>query len=119
MLDKKELKNKYKQTLPKMGIFKITNLVNGKIFIGKGMNVPGKINSSKFQLNMGSHMNKEMQKDFKQLGEEKFSFEVVDYLDPKKDDEPGHDYTSDLSALEELWLEKLQPYGERGYNDRK
>lgn len=119
MLDKKELKKQYKQTLPKMGIYKITNLISGKFFIGKGMNVPGKINSSKFQLNMGSHMNKDLQKDFKQLGEDKFSFEVVDYLDPKNDDEPGHDYTADLAALEDLWLEKLQPFGENGYNIKK
>jgi hypothetical protein len=24
-----------------------------------------------------------------------------------------------LEVLEDLWLEKLEPYGERGYNERK
>jgi len=31
----------------------------------------------------------------------------------------GYDYRTDLRFLEELWLEKLQPYGERGYNEKK
>jgi hypothetical protein len=115
-MDKKELKNKYKQTPPKMGIFQIKNLANRKIFIGKGMNVQGKINSSKFQLEQGSHPNSGLQNDFNQYGIEKFSFEVVDYLDPKED--LDYDYTRDLKALEAMWVEKLQPYGEKGYNKK-
>jgi hypothetical protein len=31
----------------------------------------------------------------------------------------NYEYQADLTLLEELWLEKIQPYGERGYNDRK
>lgn len=27
-----------------------------------------------------------------------------------------NNYYEDLHVLEEMWLEKLQPYGERGYN---
>jgi hypothetical protein len=69
-----------------MGVFQIKNLANGKIFLGRGKNVLGKINSAKFQLEQGSHPNRELQNDFKQLSAEKFSFEVLDYLDPKKDD---------------------------------
>ena len=65
MIDKKELKKQYKQTLQPMGIYQIKNLVNGKIFIGSAKNLPGKLNSVKFQLENGSHMNSELQKDFK------------------------------------------------------
>ncbi len=64
MTNKKELKKQYKANPPKMGIFQIKNLANGKIFIGRGMNVQGKINSSKFQLEQGSHPNSELQNDF-------------------------------------------------------
>ena len=115
MPDKKELKNQYKQNQPRMGVFQIKNLANGKIFIGRGMNVQGKLNSAKFQLEQGSHPSREMQNDFKQNGVENFSFEVIDYLDPKKDD-INYDYTDDLKLLEEMWLEKLKPYKEKGYN---
>ena len=117
MLDKKELKKQYKQTLTPMGIFQIKNLVNGKIFIEKGKNLPGNLNSVKFQLKMGTYMNEELQKDYNKLGEEKFSFEVIDRLEPKED--LSYDYTEDLKVLEEMWLEKLQPYDERGYHKRK
>ena len=114
MLDKKELKKQYKQSLPPMGIYKIENLVNGRMLIGSSKNLPGKSNSYRFQLKQGSHMNRDLQKDYTQFGEKNFKFSVVDYLEPK--DGPDHDYTGDLATLEELWLEKLQPYGEKGYN---
>ena len=45
------------------------------------------------------------------------SSEVVDYLEPKED--PGYDYTKDLMVLEEMWVEKLQPFDEKGYNKKK
>lgn len=117
MPDKKELKKQYKQTLPPMGIFKVENLANGRVLIGSSKNLPGKANSYRFQLKQGSHMNRELQNDFNRFGEENFEFSVVDYLDPK--DGPGYDYTNDLAALEEMWLERLQPYGEKGYNKKE
>jgi len=117
MIDKKELRKKYKQTLQPMGIYQIKNLVNEKIFIGSSKNLPGKLNSSKFQLELGSHMNIELQKDFAHFGKENFSFEVIDYLEPK--DDSNYNYTEDLTVLEEMWLEELQPFDEKGYNKRK
>lgn len=117
MIDKKELKKQYKQTLQPMGIYKIINAGNGKIFIGSAKNLPGKINSIKFQLESGSHLNKELQEDFVKFGKIKFNFEVIDYLEPKED--PDYNYTEDLKILEEMWLEKLKPFGEKGYNKAK
>ena len=114
MIDKKELKKQYKQTLPPMGVYRIENLVNGKILIGSSKNLTGKVNSYKFQLKQGTHMNRELQRDYIQFGEENFSFAVLDYLEPK--DGPDYDYANDLATLEEMWLEKLRPYGEKGYN---
>ena len=116
-MDKKELKKQYKQTLRPMGIFQIKNLTNNRIFIGSSINIEGKLNSIKFQLEMGSYINKELQKDFNQFGENNFLFETIDVLEPKKD--PGYDYTEDLKTLEDMWIEKLQPFEEKGYNKRK
>ncbi len=117
MIDKKELKKQYKRTLPPMGIYQVKNLVNGKIFIGKSKNVRGKINGSKFQLEQNTHVNKLLQEDYINYGADNFSFEIIDYLEPK--DELNYDYSEDLNTLEEMWLEKLQPYGEKGYNKEK
>jgi group I intron endonuclease len=117
MIDKKKLKEQYKQTLRPMGIYQIKNLSNGKIFIGSSKNLPGKINSHRFQLKQGSHMNRALQKEFTRFGEKNFSFEVLDSLAPKED--PKYDYTPDLALLEEMWIEKFQPFGDRGYNSKK
>jgi group I intron endonuclease len=117
MSSKKELKQKYKETLPPMGIYQIRNIVNGKILIGSSKNLHGKSNSYKFQLQHGSHMNSALQNDFNKFGTDNFLFEIVDNLEPKEG--VGYDYTDDLITLEELWIEKLQPFGERGYNKMK
>ncbi len=55
-----------------------------------------------------------MANDWKEMGEQSFVFEVLDELKPV--DDPAYDYWDDLKALETMWLEKLKPFGERGYH---
>lgn len=117
MIDKKELKKKYKQTLPPMGIYQIKNLVNGKILIGHTKNLTAKFNSYKFQLNSNMHINKILQEEYNKYGEENFTIEILDRLEPKED--LTINYENDLVTLEELWVEKLKPYNETGYNKEK
>jgi len=116
-MNKKELKKQYKQNIQPMGVFQVKNLINGKIFIDSGLNLQGKINGCKFQLALGSHMNRILQEDFNKNDINNFSFEVIDYLKPKEDIKTN--YTDDLKMLEEMWIEKLQPFDEKGYNKRK
>jgi hypothetical protein len=111
---KTALKRAYKEHPPAAGIFRITNKANGKILIGKGLNVQGKLNAQYAQLQWGSHRNRALQQDWQQHGQEQFTLEVVDQLDPS--DDPRQDVQQELAALEELWLDKLRPYGEKGYN---
>ncbi|MFA5335554.1 MAG: GIY-YIG nuclease family protein [Candidatus Omnitrophota bacterium] len=115
-MNKKEIIDKYKQTVQPLGVYQIKNIKNGKIYIGSAKDLRGRINRYKFQLENGSHSNEEMQKDYNEAGAEGFSFDVLDYLKPKED--PNYDYTEDLKVLEEIWLDKLQPYGEKGYNTK-
>ena len=100
-----------------MGVFQILNSANGKIFIDSSNNIPGKINRHKFALNAGQHASKSLQADWNEFGESSFEFQTVEPLEPR--DDPKYNYKSDLETLEELWLEKLQPFGEKGYNERK
>ncbi len=116
-MDKKALKKQYKETLQSMGVFKIQNKVNGKILIVSSNNITGRINREKFQLDMSSHQNTDLQKDYKEFGKDSFVFEIVDQLKPKED--PAYNYTDDLAVLEAMWLDKLQPYGDKGYNEKK
>jgi hypothetical protein len=109
-----ELKRQYKENLPPMGIYQIRNLVTGKVFIGRAQNLPGIINSQRFQLKMGAHKNSALQSDWKKYGEDQFAFEVLDELN--RNGQPEQDYLKELALLEDMWLDKLKPYGETGYN---
>src|SRR3990172_6919673 len=97
----------YKQTPRPMGVYIVKNNVNGKALVGSSPNVPGKINSMKFQLEAGTHKSRDLQSDWNTYGEQSFSFEILDLLE--QGDKSPDDLKDDLEALEELWLEKLQP----------
>ncbi|MCL4548612.1 MAG: GIY-YIG nuclease family protein, partial [Bacteroidetes bacterium] len=56
------------------------------------------------------------QADYKTYGENNFAFEILDKLEPK--DDLAYDFTDDLKVLEELWIDKLQPFGDKGYNKK-
>lgn len=97
-----------------MGVFQIKNKANGKIFIGSSNNLPAILNRFRAELKMGSCRNVVLQKEWKQFGPEAFEFEELENLKPL--DDPGYNPADDLYFLEELWTEKLKPYGEKGYN---
>lgn len=115
-MNKKELIKQYKQTIQPMGVYQIKNKRNRKLYIGSAKNLAGKLNSHKFQLENNLHINLEMQKDFNEMGAEGFSFDILDRLEPRED--LNYDYTEELKMLEEMWIEKLQPFNEKGYNKR-
>jgi len=117
MKDKRQLKREYQQTPRPMGIFLIRNNRNDKVFVGSALNLPGIINRHRFALERGLHANKRLQADWNEAGSDNFAFEIVDELSASVQGERG--YRKELTALEDLWLERLQPYGERGYNEPK
>ena len=114
---KRELKKEYKQNQTPMGVYRIRNLANDKVLVGTAFNLPGILNSHKFQLSMGGHPNKALQAEWDEFGGESFTFEVLDEL--TRTGASGEDYREELAFLEELWLDKLQPFGDRGYNEKK
>ena len=61
-------------------------------------------------------MNAELQNDYTNLGANNFTFEVLDYLEPKED--VDYDYTEDLEVLKEMWIEKLSANSPDGYNQK-
>jgi group I intron endonuclease len=104
----------YKERVKPAGIFQVKNTVNGKVLLGSSLNLEGPLNSHKFMLTIGRHRNEELQKEWNEYGAEKFVFEILEVV--KVSTEPGFDINDELALLEEIWLEKLQPFGERGYN---
>ncbi len=112
-----ELKRIYKQNRPAMGVYQIRNTANGKLYVGSSQNLEGTRNSRLFQLRMGKVVfSRELQKDLNEFGAESFEFSVLGVL---KKPEQGDNVEQSLAALELHWLDKLQPFGERGYNSLK
>jgi hypothetical protein len=115
LMNRKELIKEYKTTLRPMGIVQVKNSKNGRMYLTASANTPGTINSIRFQLKMGTFLpSPALTKDWKEMGEQNFVVEVLDELKPV--DDPAHDYRDDLKALEAMWMEKLKPFGERGYH---
>ena len=114
MTDRKELIRKYKETPRPMGVYRIRNNANGKALVGSSRDITGKLNSHRAQLRMKVHRNEQLQQEWEEFGPDAFTFETLDLLEPSE--EPSYDPTEDLRVLEDLWLQKLQPFGDKGYN---
>lgn len=112
-IDRKALAREYEETPRPAGIYRIRNTVSGKSLIGSTPDIPGMLNRQRFQLENGSHADKELQSDWNEHGPEVFAFETLDRLEPV--DEPTYDPAEDLRVLKKMWLEKLTAAGHALY----
>ena len=117
MIDKRGLRNQYKETMVPMGVFVIKNKVNNRVYVVGSANMEGAMNRNRFELKLKTHRNKKLLKDWLEHGAENFSFEVLDII--KQRDDPLFDYKRELATLLEMWQEELSCYGENGYNRAK
>ena len=111
---RKELNREYKERVKPAGVYQVKNIANGKVLLGSSLNLEGPLNRHRFMLKIGSHTNKALQKDWDELGPDQFVFEILEEV--KRKDDPSFNLKDELTLLEMIWLEKLQPFGERGYN---
>ncbi|MCY9698158.1 GIY-YIG nuclease family protein [Paenibacillus alginolyticus] len=109
---RRELQEEFKQIKTYMGAIQITNKANGKIYVDSFPNLKNKWMTIQMQLDMGRFANAQLQKDWKELGAETFTYEVLE----EKEADGVTDVRWELKQLEKRWMEKLQPYGDRGYN---
>lgn len=105
MKTKKELKEAYKQMVFPMGVFQIKNSSNGKVLIDNSTDMQAKWNRHKMELKFGNHKNKELQKDWNNLGEVNFNFEILSELKPSE--EKNTNYTKDLQDLQQMVIEEM------------
>jgi hypothetical protein len=112
-IDRKARVRQYKETPRPAGIFRVRNTAKGKSLVGSTPDLPGMLNRVRFQLENGSHPDRELQSDWNELGPGAFEFEVLDQLEPKT--EPTYDPIAELRVLKEMWLQKLTDSGEPLY----
>lgn len=60
-----------------IGIYKIINLLNGKVYIGQSINIYQRWLSHKSHLRAGTHHGDHLQNSWNKYGEKKFKFEIL------------------------------------------
>ena len=111
---RRELIRAYKERPIQAGVFQIKNVENGKVLLGSSLNLEGVFNKTRFLLGLGSFRNPTLQWEWHARGADAFVFEVLETVTPR--DDPYFDLVDELTLLEEIWLERLCPYGDAGYN---
>ncbi len=84
----------------KSGIYKITNLKNNKIYIGRAISLKDRKSKHKRRIN-----NTLISRAIKKYGWSNFKWEVLEYCKPEE-----------LTNKEQFYFDKLQPFDENGYN---
>lgn len=86
----------------KIGIYKITNKLNNKCYIGQSINIENRFEEHK---KYKSHSSRYLHNSIKKYGEENFSFEIIELC--KKED---------LSTREIYWIDFYNSIFPHGYN---
>ena len=93
-----------------MGIYKILNLENGKFYLGSSNNLKKRKREHFWALKEGKHDNPYLQNAFNKYGEEKFVFEVIEYVYKEEN----------LRLIEQNYLDKYDACNrDIGYNINK
>lgn len=89
----------------KSGIYKITNTVNKKNYIGSAVNLQVRFNLHKTNLRAQKHHSKKLQNSWNKHGQSCFCFSVIEFTEKEN-----------LIAREQFYLDSLNPFGVNGYN---
>ena len=87
------------------GIYKITCTANKKVYLGSTKNLRTRCRDHCNKLRTNKHHNPKLQAAWNKYGEESFIFEVLELVLPVS-----------LTAREQYWFKKLNPFGRKGFN---
>ncbi len=88
------------------GVYKITNKVNNKVYIGCSEHIGKRVSAHRRLLRNNTHYNKHLQNAWNKYKEESFNFEVIEYC--SKDE---------LSRVEHYWVRHFDcDNSDLGYN---
>jgi group I intron endonuclease len=80
------------------GIYKITNTVNGKIYVGSSVDTVGRFNVHRSDLRANKHGNSYLQNAWNKYGESAFVFEVIEQCEPGSVRDVEQRYLDELFA---------------------
>jgi len=87
------------------GIYRITCIITGKFYIGSTKELRKRYQNHFGELQRKTHNNRKLQHAFNKHGINAFTFEVIELVLP-----------AFLLEREQYWLDKLQPFGTKGFN---
>ena len=104
----REYSRKYRKNLP-AGVYKITNTINGKIYVGESTGYPIRLHQHKNCLKRGVHENPGLQTDYDQHSLDIFDFQVIEEHPPDADKKL-------LLEREAYFINKYKEEGKELYN---
>lgn len=113
MIDKRQLKQQYRETRSRAGVYAIRNLVTGRLLVAASQDAQGALNRHRFELRQGTHRNRLLRQDWLRHGEAGFGFELLDMLEP--DPDGRLDMKRELDELLALWRHETGCAGDRDY----
>lgn len=87
------------------GIYKITCVMNKKIYIGSALNLRRRKAEHLYYLRKNKHDNPILQNAWNKHGGQAFTFEVLELVLPMS-----------ITAREQYWFNKLKPFSPKGFN---
>ena len=92
-----------------LGIYKITNTINNKVYIGKSTNIEKRWKYHLEHYTCSKEFNKTLYKALRKYGDKNFTFEVIESMDDLSYDDISNE-------REKYWIEYYNSY-KNGYNE--
>ena len=103
---RRELARQARDAFPPMGVYAIVETASGRARVKATRNLQAAMDRTRFELRLGSHPDKALQRLWNEGGEGAIRFQVLDRV--KQRDDPAFDYAAELRALEQLHREELE-----------
>jgi group I intron endonuclease len=96
------------------GIYKITNLISNKLYVGCASNIRTRINDHIYNLRKGTHSNIYLQKAWIKYGEKSFVFEIIEKCSVFDLHDKEHYWVNKFNCLDRLIGYNLKPTDPNG-----
>ena len=103
---RRDLIRQYRERNPRGGVYKITNTRNGKCLLSHAIDIQAVQNRHDFLVATDCCIYPKLEDDWKRFGAKAFVFEALEVIEMKQG-QSGDEFEGDLTALEQLWRERL------------